>query len=106
METGKPIFVETVSHNEDPTRAHNIPSIRTEGLSLKALTEMTLFLIVSATRDPASTAPPNSHTVAINIACFMVKDREETDVAKLLATSFAPMFQASRKAKINPNAKM
>lgn len=31
-------------------------------------------------------------------------EREETDEAHELATSLAPMFQASRKAKIVPTA--
>jgi hypothetical protein len=35
----------------------------------------------------------------IVMACNMVKDRELTEVAKEFATSLAPMFQASRKAK-------
>lgn len=40
---------------------------------------------------PTPTAPPNSITVAIIIACFMVNDLEDTEVAKEFATSFAPV---------------
>lgn len=54
---------------------------------------------------PTSTAPRNSITVAIHMACQRVNDREDTDVAKELATSLAPMFHASRKARIRPKAK-
>jgi len=48
---------------------------------------------------------PNSITEAMIMACFIVNDREETDVAKEFATSLAPIFHASRKAKIIANAK-
>lgn len=40
------------------------------------------------------------------MACFMVKERDETEVANELATSLAPMFQASRKANSIAIAKM
>jgi hypothetical protein len=40
------------------------------------------------------------------MAWIKVKDLEETEVANALATSLAPMFQASRKAKNNPITKM
>ncbi len=55
---------------------------------------------------PTSRAPRNSVNEAMTMACGRVKDRDETDVAKELATSLAPMFHASRKAKIMPKAKM
>jgi hypothetical protein len=42
----------------------------------------------------------------MHMACFMVRDLEETEVAKEFATSFAPIFQASRNAKINEMAKI
>jgi hypothetical protein len=38
----------------------------------------------------------------IVIAWIKVRDREDTEVAKAFATSFAPMFQASRKANPSP----
>jgi len=94
------------SYKELPTKAHNIPSMRTDGFSSKSATLMIPLLMVPETRAPASTAPPNSHTVAMAMACIMVRDREETDVAKELATSLAPIFQASRKENIMPKAKM
>jgi hypothetical protein len=74
------------------------------------------FLIVSATRAPTSTAPRNSQIAAARQACFMVSDLELTLVAKELkrvgirhdnkgivvithlATSLAPMLNASRAA--------
>jgi hypothetical protein len=40
------------------------------------------------------------------MAWIKVKDLEETEVANALATSLAPMFQASRKAKNKPITKM
>jgi hypothetical protein len=106
VETGNPIFVATVSQVDEPIKAHIMPSMSIAGCCSKADTLRILLRMVSATRDPTRTAPANSITVAISIACFIVKDREETDVAKELATSFAPMFQASRKAKSMPIAKM
>jgi hypothetical protein len=54
--------------------------------------------MVSATRDPTDTLPLNSQTAATSIACFMVRDLEETDVPKELATSLAP------KKSVQPNA--
>ena len=55
---------------------------------------------------PTRTAPTNSMTVAISMACTSVRDLEDTDVAKELATSLAPILQASKKAKSMPRAKM
>ena len=40
------------------------------------------------------------------MACQYFKDRDETEVAQELATSLAPIFQASRKAKMVPSAKI
>ena len=48
--------------------------------------EMIPFLIVPDTRAPTSTAPRNSKTAAAKIACFRVRDRDETAGAKELAT--------------------
>jgi hypothetical protein len=45
---------------------------------------MMLFLIVSATRAPARTAPKNSKMDAASRACFMVSDLELTLVANEL----------------------
>jgi hypothetical protein len=53
---------------------------------------MILVRIVSATRDPTATLPENSHTEAISMACLRVREREDTEVAKELATSLAPEF--------------
>lgn len=44
------------------------------------------FLIVPETRAPTRTAPRNSSTAAARIACFMVREREETAGANELAT--------------------
>jgi hypothetical protein len=67
-------------------------------------------------------APANSMTVAIDMAWAIVRDLDDTEVAKELATSLAPvqgesiahqnismdlpMLKASRKANITPTAKM
>lgn len=51
---------------------------------------MTFSRMVSATREPTDTEPANSVTEAMRTACFMVRQREEMDVAKELATSLAP----------------
>ncbi len=123
VDTGKPNRVAMVKKVADATRAHAMPNIRTAGSSLKKSTLMTLLRMVSATREllpsaravpstglpithPTSTAPRNSHTAAIHMACRRVRDREDTEVANELATSLAPMLNASRKAKIMPMAKM
>jgi hypothetical protein len=55
---------------------------------------------------PASTAPVNSIIAPIAIAWIKVRDLEDTEVAKAFATSLAPMFQASRKAKNSPITNM
>jgi len=57
--------------------------------------ELILLLIVSETRAPTSSAPRNSMNVATTMACGSVREREDTEVAKEFATSFAPMFHAS-----------
>lgn len=53
---------------------------------------MILLRRVSVTREPTATEPENSATAATAIACFIVREREETDVANEFATSFAPEF--------------
>lgn len=40
------------------------------------------------------------------MACFKVRDLEDTEVANELATSFAPIFQASKNENIIAIAKM
>jgi hypothetical protein len=57
---------------------------------------MILVRIVSATRAPTATEPQNSMTVAMKMACLRVRERDDTDVANELATSFAPAL--SQKA--------
>lgn len=106
VETGNPILVATLNHVLDPISAHIMPSMSTAGCDSKRVTSRILLRMVSATREPTSTAPANSMTDAIIMACLRVRERDETEVANELATSFAPMFQASRKAKIMPMAKM
>lgn len=58
------------------------------------------LLMVSATLAPTKSAPRNSQIAAARTACFILKDREDTDVAKELATSLAPMLKASSAAKM------
>jgi hypothetical protein len=57
------------------------------------------------TRAPRRTAPRNSAIAARMTACHNLSEREDTDVANELATSFAPILYASRKAKMKPIAK-
>ena len=75
---------------EELTTAQTMPNMRTEGSDSKSFVETTFVRIVSVTRAPTVSAPRNSMTLAINIACLKVRDREATDVAKELATSLAP----------------
>jgi len=49
--------------------------------------------IVVVTWPPASTAPRNSKTMAMPIACFMVMAPAPTEVPMALARSFAPTPQ-------------
>jgi hypothetical protein len=124
--TGNPILVAAVNQVELPMSAQSIPSMSTLGSASKSLTEMILERMVSETRAPTSTLPANSQMEAMSMACRRVREREETEVAKLcgwwggqsgkshsegketheFATSFAPMFQASRKANTMPVAKI
>ena len=106
VDTGRPMRVAMVSQVEEPTRAHTMASINTAGSSSKKSVEMSFFRMVSATREPTRTAPRNSQKVAMIMACVRVRDLDETEVANELATSLAPMFQASMKAKMTPKAKM
>ena len=106
VETGKSIFVATLSQVEDPIQAQIMPSMRIAGCCSKGDTLRILLQALSATRLLTRTAPAISIVIAMSIACLTVKDREETKVPNELATSFAPMFQASRKAKNMPMAKM
>ena len=125
VDTGKPNLVATVKKQEDDTRAHVMPNMSTAGSSTNLSTLMILLRMVSATRAlfpisieclhgpgmslsayPTKTAPANSQTAAIHMACLRVKERDDTEVAKELATSLAPILKASKKAKIMPRAKM
>src|SRR5690606_7947020 len=47
--------------------------------------------MVDVTSPPASTAPANSNTAAINSACFIEIALAPVEVAMALATSFAPI---------------
>eukprot|EP00967_Tisochrysis_lutea_P158573 scaffold324562_cov55-Tisochrysis_lutea.AAC.1 len=58
--------------------------------------------IVSATFDPASTAPANSKMTASAHACLIVRALEPTEVAYALATSLAPMPKAANRAAMAP----
>lgn len=94
-----------VRYEAEAITAQTIPSMRRAGLSSKAAVSTTFVRIVSATRPPTPRAPVNSMAEAPTMAWRYVMDREETDEAQELATSLAPMFQASRKAKMVPMAK-
>ena len=71
--------------------AQTIPSMRTEGSWANSLVLMIFVRIVSDTRAPTVMEPANSMHVAINMACFIVRDREDADVAKKFTTSLAPV---------------
>lgn len=70
--------------------AQTIPNMRTEGSWANSLVLMIFVRIVSGTRVLTAMEPVNSMHVAINMACFIVRDREDTDVAKEFAASLAP----------------
>lgn len=106
LEHGIPIDVAKVNQVEEPTKAVAIVNIKTAGSSLKTSISTILFLMVSETLEPTNTAPRNSMMAARIIACQYFKDLEETEVEKELATSLAPIFQASKNAKIIAIAKM
>ncbi len=57
---------------------------------------------VLVTDEPRKNAPENSQILAISTACFRVIDLEATEVAKALATSFAPMRKPYRKPNTPP----
>ena len=61
------------------------------------------FLMVSATRAPTRTAPVNSQQAAAKTACFIVRDREETEVAKELATCDDGLGQLSSSIPLPPS---
>lgn len=63
--------------------------IRRPASLLKVLREMIPLLMVLATRAPTRTAPANSQIAAASKALRSVREREETLVAKELATSCA-----------------
>lgn len=62
--------------------------------------EKTPLRMVPVTSCPRAIAPTNSHMVASMPACTMVKERLLTDVAKLLAISFAPMPGGCRQSAV------
>jgi len=70
--------------------AQTIPNMRTEGSWANSLVLMIFVRIVSNTRAPTAMESANSMHAAINMAYFIARDREDTDVAKEFATSLAP----------------
>lgn len=106
VETGIPIVVAIVNQQEEPIKAQAMVNIKTAGSFLKTETSTILFLIVSETLEPTKTAPKNSQRAARIMACQYFKDLEETEEAKELATSLAPMFHASKNANIIAIAKI
>merc|ERR1712093_896033 len=105
VETGHDMRVQIMSHEALTTRAQVKARSCTPALPSKMSELMMPFLIVSAVRAPTATAPANSMTAAASVACFIVSDLDATDVANELATSLAPMLNASRAAKMVPMAK-
>lgn len=102
VETGHDSRVQIMSQVAETTRAQVKASISTPALPLKSEREIMPFLMVEATRAPTRTAPRNSHKAAAMQACRRVSDLDETEVAKELATSLAPMLKASKAQKMVP----
>src|SRR2546430_17540655 len=75
-----------------------MPSISIAGCCSETKTLRILLRIVSAKREPTRTAPLKSVTVAFRIACFIVSEGEETEVAKELAIStYVPRVKKREK---------
>merc|ERR1719453_1897425 len=81
---------------------HMQPYMRSGGLSTKASSSAMPLRMVLTTSPPRKVAPMNSMTTAMTHACLMVSALEPTDVANALATSFAPMPKAAKKAAHAP----
>lgn len=86
------------THVKEPTSAHIMPIMSISGFSVKFSIWMIPSLIVSATPEPNKSAPKNSVKQATMQACPRDKDPDDTEVAKELATSLAPIPYASIKA--------
>ena len=74
VDTGYLKYVANVNHKADAKSAHNIPNIKAPGSSSKISCDTIFFLTVSMSREPMRTAPANSNTEAIKIACLRVTD--------------------------------
>jgi len=84
-------------------RAENMPNMRTSGSFSKRSTSKILLRTVLVTDAPRRTAPPNSQKLAIMTACLRVIDLAETEEAKALATSLAPMRKPYMKPTRPPS---
>ena len=76
-----------------------MPYMRRSGVSVKASLLVRPPLIVSTTPAPMSTEPRNSQMPATTIACFIVSALAPTEEPNALATSFAPMPQATKRER-------
>ena len=103
VETGISSFDARMSHAPTETMTQRQPNMRTSGSSTKQVTSAMLLRIVRVTCEPISTAPASSKMTASTHAWRTVMAREPTLVAKALATSFAPMPNAAKKAAIPPS---
>jgi len=90
VDTGSPHRVAAVRKTDEPIMAHIMASISTLGSLSYSCGSTILVRMVSATREPTKTEPLNSVMEAMTIACFIVRQRDETEVANELATSLAP----------------
>lgn len=91
VEIGMPYRVATVRKTDDAMMVHIMARSSTCGESAKRRGSTMRVRMVSATRLPTATLPENSQTEAMAMACFSVRDREDTELAKELATSLAPV---------------
>ena len=96
------MYVANITQVEDDMRAHMKPDMSRSGRELKVEMLMIPSLTVLVVLAPSRMAPPNSVKMAMHTACHSLRDREPTDVAKELATSFAP---AATRSKTQQHAK-
>jgi len=105
VETGISNLVARISQMPTAPMTQRLPYMRTAASMYEPVKQSVLAMplrIVSATEEPARTAPLNSKTTASTHACLMVSALEPTEVAYALATSLAPMSKAVKQAAIRP----
>ena len=99
VDTGQPIKLASISQVPAAKSAESIPNTKRSGLSANTPESTMPLRMVEVTSPPAKYAPANSNTMAIKMACLIVRALEPTEVPIALATSFAPTPQAIKKPK-------